>query len=147
MFPDMPAEVFDAWLAPLIKLDGWPFLSEFSFAGGLWAQYLGGHSIQSIKGLAWKRDKPICSIHSFTPGSHKIINWIINEHVHCQTTPITNVKNGKGAESFFMSRNFKLSVRFVRVFRVVTHPVPALSCGCEIIQHQGIVPVRRVRRG
>jgi hypothetical protein len=32
-------------------------------------------------------------------------------------------------------------------FRVVTHPAPALSCGCEIIQHQGVVPVCRVRRG
>lgn len=32
-------------------------------------------------------------------------------------------------------------------FRVVTHPAPALSCGCEIIQHQGVVPVCRMRRG
>jgi hypothetical protein len=28
----MPAEVFDAWFAPLIKSDVWPFLSEFAFA-------------------------------------------------------------------------------------------------------------------
>jgi len=32
-------------------------------------------------------------------------------------------------------------------FRVVTHPASALSCGCENFQHQGIVPVRRMRRG
>ncbi len=32
-------------------------------------------------------------------------------------------------------------------FRVVTHPGSVLGCGCEIIQHQGVVPVRRVRRG
>ena len=106
MFPDMPAEVFDAWLAPLIKSDGWPFFSEFSFASGLWAQYFDGHSIQSIKRLTWKRDKPICSIHSFSPDSKSIVRAIINTHVYGAETIYAHIKNGHGRESFLRSRDF-----------------------------------------
>jgi hypothetical protein len=106
MFPIMPAEVFDAWFAPLIKSDGWPFLSEFAFPTGVWTQYLDGHSIQSIKRLVWKRDEVIRTIHAFSPDSHRRIEWIIQQHVHGIQTPVAKIKNGKGRESFLRSREY-----------------------------------------
>ena len=36
-------------------------------------------------------------------------------------------------QSHVPGHNIRLSVRFAYVFRVVTHPGSALSCGCEII--------------
>ena len=106
MLPAMPDEVFDEWLAPLIKSDGWPFFTEFSIPTGVWSQYLDGHSIQSIKRLNWKRGQIIRNFYSFCQESRNIIRWIIDQHLHGVATPVARIKNGKGGESFFRSREF-----------------------------------------
>lgn len=41
MFPLMPDEVFDAWLAPLIMAEGWPFTTKGKYdVLGNWPRYL-----------------------------------------------------------------------------------------------------------
>ena len=106
MFPLMPAEVFDAWLAPLIVSDGWPFITEFCPPSGLWSQYLDGHSIQSIQRLGWQRQQLPACFTLFRPSARDIIKWIIAQHVHGHATPVARIKEGKGVESFFRSWQF-----------------------------------------
>ena len=106
MFPNMPSVVFDIWLDPLIRADGWPFISEFAMPSGVWAQYFDGHSIQSIKNLLWERLPVFPMLHSFCPESRNIIQWIIQQHIHGVSTPVARIKKGKGGQSFFRSRDF-----------------------------------------
>ena len=53
----------------------------------------------------------------------------------------------KHGQPFNLNHHKKALRQVCSRFRVVTHPAPALGCVCENVQHQGVVPVCRMRRG
>lgn len=107
MLADMPDKVFELWIEPLIKLDGWPFWTakDLNFSG-VWSQYLLRHSVETFNNLVWERKQIPCRLASFNPDSRKIIKWIIHAHVHGLLTPGTKIKKGRGKDSFLRSRQF-----------------------------------------
>lgn len=110
LFPKMPDVVFDAWLAPLIGSDGWPFFSVNSMVfGTVWEKYLGGHSLKTVSNLEWHRKLVAPTLYSFAPCSQNIINWIISAHRRGIKTPCSNLKSGRGKASFDRSRAFVAS--------------------------------------
>lgn len=69
IFKNMPDEVFNMYIAPLIALRGWPFTSVHEYAGNsIWFQYFHEHSIKAIAELRWKR----CEI----PLSQIRLHWL-----------------------------------------------------------------------
>ena len=108
---NMPAEVFDIWLGSLIgkdgSKDGWPFIHAAQPTYGTrWHQYFDGHSIQTISNLRWHRERVLASPSLFGSNSRKRLQWIIDAHLHGLRTPCSNLKEGKGRESFLRSRDF-----------------------------------------
>jgi len=107
LFPNMPKEVFDLWLAPLIASDGWPFTSIFSSTfGTIWYRYFEGHPLKFFHDLLWYRENIPCFFSSFHPSSRYVIQLLIDTHLKNIPTIATQVKGGKGRESFLGSLKF-----------------------------------------
>lgn len=107
MLPDLPEEVFKLWIEPLVAADGWPFHSDsFGKPWGVWSQYFVGEPVKTFNQLRWERQQIVLDFASFEPHSRNIIKWVIGAHVHGQLTPVTQIKKGRGKESFLISRKF-----------------------------------------
>jgi len=79
MFPNMPDEVFNLWLAPLIINDiGWPFHAiEDSTADTNWFRILHPYSLSVLSQLKWDLDSFLINKNVFCPLSNADINLII----------------------------------------------------------------------
>jgi hypothetical protein len=95
LLTNMPDEVFNLYIEPLIKLHGWPFHSVDSPTFGLWFQMFDHHSLKTISELIWERQEITFSLRIFHRTSQDRIVGIVNTHVHGMNTPFANVINAK----------------------------------------------------
>ena len=81
IFRNMPDEVFDMWIAPLIGDHGWPFRSATdSTTGTHWHRYFAERGIQVIAQLRWnRREMPFASVR-FHPVSQSTIDALRRHH-------------------------------------------------------------------
>lgn len=118
MLPNMPDDVFNIWLKPLIEFDGWPFrrLSDVP-AVRPWAQYLYGLSIKMLHELWWNRGSFIIDRVHLDPMSNTTIKALIGDHIfNVETFIRRNVSDSK--ERFFKLREF--------IGRTRTFPAPII---------------------
>lgn len=107
MFPNMPDEVFDLWLAPLIESDGWPFNSLSSpTRGTIWYRYFEGHSLYVINNLFWEYKLIPCLLNRFHPNSVNVLALLAYDYTHNLSALTAELKDGKGRESFTRSQKF-----------------------------------------
>lgn len=74
LLPDMPQEVFDIWIADLIKLVGWPFTSIDQPVTIEWARYFWGMSLETVSKLDWHRQSFPFALDAFLPIVQKRLN-------------------------------------------------------------------------
>lgn len=79
MFPNMPAEVFDVWLSPLIKKIGWPFTSVSDSVDGTgWERALGrGLPFLKIAPLRWSKVELLYSSIHLTESSRDTLDHML----------------------------------------------------------------------
>lgn len=80
--PNMPTEVFDAWLRPIIKDHGiWPYEMVHSpHPNSQWRDYFGHFSLKSISECRW--DKMSNDFNSLDQMSHNTIDFLIETHAY-----------------------------------------------------------------
>lgn len=122
MLPNMPDEVFDTWLLPIIRdHNAWPYLDIFSPHPSLqWSQYFGLYALNDISNCIWR--KLVCSfgMNTLDPISNRTINALIEDHVCDLNTPIRlNVRDSK-------VRFFGL-VEFIQRTRVIPAPIVGIN--------------------
>lgn len=110
MLPNMPTEVFDIWIAPLVASAGWPFYTpnDLNIAGS-WSQYLRRKTVEQINNLVWRRRQVPCDLRAFQPDTREIIKLVILAYAHgnkAALAKVGRVKNGRGGESFLRSYRF-----------------------------------------
>ena len=101
MFPNMPDEVFNLWLAPLIEPDGWPFTSIYSSTRNtVWFRYFHSFSLQMVSDLLWYKSRVLCPPERLHQESFNTLILLIDGYAMCDSTIITNLKEGKGKQIF-----------------------------------------------
>jgi hypothetical protein len=101
MFPNMPDEVFNLWLAPLIESDGWPFTSVYSSTRNtVWFQYFHSFPLQMVSDLLWYKSRILCPPKTLHKDSFDTLILLIDKYVMGNPTIVTNFKKGKGKYIF-----------------------------------------------
>jgi hypothetical protein len=83
MLPNVPANVFDNFFAPLIINDiGWPFSSIYDSLNGTdWYRILYPFSLDSLSQLKWKLTSFFLNKDILYPGSYDDINLLIRNEI------------------------------------------------------------------
>jgi len=113
---NMPNEVFDIYIQPLILSNGWPFRSLNSPTLPPWLLYFDHHSIQTIGKLRWERHTMYFLLGLFHSSSQQRIVGIIDTHIRGLSTPFANITNGR--QRFFRPRAY--------IARTGRMPVPVI---------------------
>ena len=121
MLANMPDEVFDIYIAPLIESHGWPFESldrppSNPIEGRRWFQMFDLQSVQTISQLSWKRLEIPFAHAGFHPRAHQVVTALINLHVFGVNTFVTPIANTR--EKFFSARAY--------IQETGTMPVPVI---------------------
>jgi hypothetical protein len=87
-FPLMPAEVFEAWLAPLIQSDGWPFLSDEPFQIGNWSRYLLERTPAEWAAFTWRKTNQKKVPHSLHRLSLDRVSDLMRHGMHERMDPL-----------------------------------------------------------
>ena len=98
MFSNMPDDVFNAWLLPIIRdHNAWPYLNVFSPHPSLqWSKYFGLYALYDVSNLLWHRMSLTFDMSCLDPISNATIDTLIKKHVHnLDTTGGVNVLNSK----------------------------------------------------
>lgn len=98
MLSNMPDEVFDAWLLPIIRdHNSWPYFDIFSPHPSLqWGQYFGLFTLNDISNCLWHRMCLTFDMGCLDPISKRTIYILIKNHVHnLETTVRLNVRDSK----------------------------------------------------
>lgn len=119
MLPNMPVEVFDIWIAPLVKTGGWPFLNNRSPASGQWVNNFSGHSLHLISQLRWELHNLPGSLTSFNPILKKRLALLAKQY-------ITGIRQFNCAITNGPAR-FRRALAYVRVHKCVPKPVIAIQ--------------------
>ena len=124
MLPNMPNEVFDTWLFPIIRdHNAWPYLNIFSPHPSLqWSKYCGLFTLYDIADLVWDKLPLSFDMTCLDPVSNNTIKVLIKNNVHnFDTTGRFNVVNSK-------SRFFGF-VEFIQ--RTGTIPAPIIGVNTD----------------
>lgn len=121
LLPDMPDEVFDIYIEPLIQAHGWPFtfLEEVptSPEASRWFQMFDRQSLKTISDLSWERHTTRFSFTAFHPRSQDVITAIIEHHSNIRFhAAIANVADTRN--KFLRARDY--------IARTGTMPVPVI---------------------
>jgi len=98
MLPNMPDDVFDSWLLPIIKdHNDWPYSNIRSPHPSLqWSQYFGLFTLSNISNCLWHRMTLTFDMGCLDPISNETIDTLIQKHVHnLDRTGRFNVRNSK----------------------------------------------------
>jgi hypothetical protein len=119
MFPNMPDEVFNTWLLPIIRdHNTWPYLNVFSLhPSDQWQRYFRSFSINDFSNCKWNRKTLTFATDCLDPISNNTIDTLIRDHVYGFETPARNVRDSK-------SRFFTF-VEFIQ--RTGTIPAPIIG--------------------
>jgi hypothetical protein len=78
MFPNIPDELFDLWIAPLVISYDWPFHSIYdSLKNTEWLRIFHPYSLSTISQLKWDLDSFFINKNILCPSSYDDINLII----------------------------------------------------------------------
>ena len=122
MLPNMPNEVFDTWLLPIIRdHNAWPYFDIFSqHPSQQWSQYFGHFSLNDISNCTWHSHVFSFGMDTLDPSSNRTIKALIEDHVCNLETPIRlNVRDSK-------KRFFGL-VEFVKRTGNIPEPIIGLN--------------------
>jgi len=116
-FPNMPDEVFELWLAPLIEGKGWPFKSiEDDLQTTRWRYVLGlDYSLRQWAKCSWELMEIDLSQSSFTNGSISMVKAIIGHAVNNLPTETANVENTK--------ERFSSCVSYIKEHGTIPKPI------------------------
>jgi len=104
LLANMPDEVFNLYIAPLIPSYGWPFQKLESPAEGHWLLAFDHRSLKELSQLSWERlDMPF-SLTVFDPSSQDRITAIGDQHIRGMSTPFAHIENAR--ERFFRARDY-----------------------------------------
>ena len=91
----MPNEVFDIYIAPIVRVYGWTFTNKHSPTSfSTWSGVFGKQSLETIANLDWKRREISLGGSLFHPRSQKLIGILYGECVKGKAR-ITNVANSQ----------------------------------------------------
>lgn len=127
MLPNMPNEVFDTWILPIIRdHNDWPYDNILSsHPSPQWSQYFGLYTLASISNCSWYRMSLNFDMSCLDPLSNRTIEILIENHVYnYDATGKFNVRNSK-------ERFFEL-VKFIK--RTKSIPAPIIG----INRHDGL---------
>jgi hypothetical protein len=104
MLPDMPKQVFDEWLLPIIKdHNSWPYTDASSLhPSQQWEQYFGLFSFIDIVNLKWQTLILSFDLGGLDSISNNTIKTLIDWHVH-NLKPNSNIHNSKNRFYHFVS--------------------------------------------
>jgi len=123
IFKNMPDEVFEIYIAPLIKDLGWPYNSANDFVSRGWQEAFDNHQLNVIVELQWERGNTYFSSLKFHPTSAKRLDWILEAHIDGRVTPCSNVRNGK--------QRLERNLAYIKRLRAMPSPVVFMN------SHQG----------
>ena len=94
-FPNMPSEVFDSWIAPLISGKGWPFKSiEDDLQSTSWRFVLGlDHTLKQWHECEWELITINLAEAKFTNGSMDMFKAIIGNAAYGVPTETADIEN------------------------------------------------------
>lgn len=98
MLPNMPDEVFNTWLLPIIRHHKmWPYLNVLSPHPSLkWSQYFGLFTLNYVSNCLWYSLPLTFGMGSLDPLSNRTIDALIKKHVYnLDTTGGFNVRDSK----------------------------------------------------
>ena len=123
MFPNMPDEVFNTWLLPIIRdHNTWPYLNVLSpHPSRQWSQYFGLFTIYDVANLLWDKLKLSLDVYITDPVSNDAIEALIGAHVDGLETPARNVRDSK--MRFFRLVNL--------IYRTRTVPAPIIGINTD----------------
>lgn len=124
MFPNMPEEVFSAWLSPIIRdHNSWPYKDILSpHPSEQWWKYFGRYSLSDISDCLWHLNTATLDMNCLDPLSYETIEILIENHVHnFDATGRFNVRDSK-------SRFFGF-VELIK--RTGTIPAPIIGINAE----------------
>lgn len=100
MFPNMPDEAFNIFIAELLVHNPWPFsnINQSTF-GTKWYYYFGGLSLRQFSNLRWQLSTFMVNKNILHPDSNSDIDFLVKQHVLGIETPVRNVRQTK--ERFF----------------------------------------------
>lgn len=119
LLTNMPDEVFDIYIKPLIQAHGWPFssLDEPPTPETLrWFQMFDHQSVQTISQLTWERYVAGFVFSAFHPRAQQVIVALIKWHVGGVNTFVTNIADSR--VKFFSARAY--------IEKTGTVPVPVI---------------------
>jgi hypothetical protein len=101
---NMPDEVFELYMKPLIARYGWPYRSVDSPTGENWFRRFDGHSLKTMSQLSWERREMPFSFDVFHPSSKERLALMVETHMRGRRTPFAQVMNAKAR--FFRCRDY-----------------------------------------
>lgn len=122
MLSNMPNEVFDTWLLPIIRNhNSWPYDNIFSpHPSRQWDQYFGLFTLNDISNCIWHRMSLSFDMNCLDPVSNRTIEVLIEKHVYnLETTVKFNVRNSK-------SRFFSF-VEFIKSTGSIPEPIIGIN--------------------
>lgn len=115
IFKNMPDEVFELYIAPLIQDLGWHYTAATAIVSKGWYEAFDNSQLNAIVELQWERLDTYFSSLTFHPNSADRLNWILQAHIDGRVTPCSNVKNGK--------QRLESSLAYIRRSRRLPNPV------------------------
>jgi hypothetical protein len=98
MLPNMPDEVFNTWLFPIIRdHKSWPYCNiSASHPSCQWSQYFGLFTLNDIANCLWHKISLTFDMGCLDPITNKTIDTLIQKHVHNLDSGVKfNVRNSK----------------------------------------------------
>jgi hypothetical protein len=81
MLDQMPDQVFELWLEPIIRLNGWPFANLNAPCVGNFREYFGAIPLNEVAKLHWHRSPLAIADCVFNPNSKKRIQQMMDFHI------------------------------------------------------------------
>jgi hypothetical protein len=116
MFPKMPQEVFDLWIAPHLEDYGWPFLSAgSSIAGSNWENFFAHRPLRKWADLSWQIIQIDPSQNIFHSDTMWRVKGIIGHCVNGFQTDMANIQNSQ--------QRFRACASWITIHRSLPAPL------------------------
>jgi tellurite resistance-related uncharacterized protein len=124
MLPNMPDEVFNTWLLPIIRHhNSWPYDNILSpHPTDQWRRYFGLFTLHDFSECVWYRMRLTFDMGCLDPISDSVIQTLIEKHIKNRNTPgRLNVLNSKS--------RFLGFVEFIQRTRTIPAPIIGINTG------------------
>lgn len=126
MFPNMPDDIFDQWIASSIPLMGWTFTSVYdSISGTKWESFFLHKPLTFWSIVKWKLAKIPVNYSRFNIESSNRIKWVLSYCAFDNMTPTANLHNTK--------ERFWACTRYIKENKKLPKPIVGISKSNEII--------------